>query len=170
MTTRERLEGREVAHGRVDEEDGPEERAGRGGEAGAEGEGGGVDALDAHPHERRRLAVLEGRPHGPPEPGAREQEVRAEDEEPGRREDEQAQRRHRHRTQHQRLGGERRGHALGHAAPHQQLGVLEGDPQADHDEHGGVDRRAPQRAEEHALAQGARATPARMATGSPGTS
>ena len=116
----------------------------------------GVDALDAHAHERRRLAILERRAHGAAEPGPREEKMRADD---------QAERRRRTR----RCGaatptpaptpaarGKRRGHAPGDAAPAQELGVLHGDPQPDHHQHDGVDRLAPERPEEEALAHGAR--------------
>ena len=72
---RERLGGGEVAHGRGDDEHRPEQRAAGGGEAGAEREGRGVDALDAHAHQRGGVAVLEGRPHRHAELGAVDEKI-----------------------------------------------------------------------------------------------
>ena len=150
---RERLERRQVAHRRVGEEHGTQQGPGGGGERRAEREGHRVNAADLHAHERRRLAILEGRPHRPPQP-------RALDEEPGRRDQRQrghhhehAQRRDAHRPQREGRGGEGMGDGLGHAAPHQQLTVLQRDPEPDHDQHGGVDRLATQRREQQTLAE-----------------
>ena len=69
------LQRGEIAHRRRDEEDRTEQGARRGGKARADGEGGGVDALDVHSHQRRSVAILEGRAHGLAELGAVDQHV-----------------------------------------------------------------------------------------------
>src|SRR6266516_2939705 len=76
----EGLQRGEVAHGGIDEEDRPKQGAGGGGQRGAEGEGKRVDAADVHAHERGRLPVLEGRPHGGAQACPVNEQVRADDE------------------------------------------------------------------------------------------
>ena len=91
----------------------------------AEREGRGVDAVDLDAHQRRGVAVLEGRAHRPAEPGAVDQQRRS------RRSAASATTntksrvpRHRHRAEHQRRRRERAVDRLGHAAPGELLGVL----------------------------------------------
>ena len=94
----EGLERGEIAHGRVDDEHGAQQRAGRGGEARAQRERRGVDEVDLDAHQRRRLAVLEGGAHGLAELGAIDERVGAGDQRQRHDEHEQPVPRHRHRA------------------------------------------------------------------------
>ena len=129
----------QIAHRRVDEEHGAEQRAGRGGEPRAQREGRGVDAVDVHAHQRRGLAVLEGRAHGLAELGAVDEGVGGRRSAPARRQTRTGECHDTEPDQHQRRSRERRVDRLGHARPSEQLGVLQRDPGADHHQHGGVD-------------------------------
>ena len=151
MTMAKAFSDGEVAHARVDDEHRPEQRAGGGGEPGAEREGGRVDAVDLHAHQRRRVAVLEGRAHRLAELGAVDERVGAGDQRQGHDEHEQPVPRHRDGADHQRRGRKRGVDRLGDAGPGQLLGVLQGDPGADHHQHGGVDVGAAQPAQQHEL-------------------
>jgi len=114
-----------------------------------------VDPSDPNAHEGGGVRVLEGRAHRPAEPRAVNDEVGAEDEGQGGNEDEDAQGRDAERSERQGRRREWVRDGLGDAAPDQQLGVLHGDPEADHDQHDGIDRLPPQRSEEHQLGEGA---------------
>ena len=147
----EGLERGGIAHGRIDDEDGPQECAGRRGETGAQGEGCRVDGVDLDAHQRGRLPVLEGGAHRLAELGAIDERVGSRDQRECDDEHEQPVPGDGYRPQHQRVRRERRVDRLRHARPGQLLEVLQRDPGADHHQHGGVDVGAPQPAQQREL-------------------
>src|SRR5262249_11442419 len=112
-----------------------------------------VDATDRHAHQRGGISVLERGAHGRAQSRTVNAEPRQRDERGGRDDHEQPQRRDAERSKRERRRRKRMRDRARDAAPHEELGVLHRDPDADHHQHDGVDRVTAQRTQQGALGQ-----------------